>query len=360
MTNRMRTAALVAGATALLPAAAAHAATKTVTMGEPANTVKTFENKYGSDVNDFFPHGVTIHVGDSIKWMATGFHTVDLPKKGTGPAALVAATGQKVTGVNDAAGAPFWFNGQNVLSFNPLLGASLFGKKATYNGSKRVGSGAFTGTGNPPPFTVKFTKAGNFTYYCNIHHGMKGIVHVVPKGKPVPSRKTDAAAVKKMVARDLKAAKAASKATVPAGTVDVGNSAPNGVSVYAFLPRTMTVSVGTTLTFRMTAGQTETHTATTGPGNPQSQPTSYLGQIAASFDGPGPFDARGVYASDPVGTPASLTPTYHGNGFWNSGALDASTATPFGSSNSVKFTAPGTYEFFCMIHPFMHGTVIVK
>jgi plastocyanin len=27
--------------------------------------------------------------------------------------------------------------------------------------------------------------------------------------------------------------------------------------------------------------------------------------------------------------------------------------------NAVTFTTAGTYEFYCLIHPFMHGTVIV-
>jgi plastocyanin len=26
----------------------------------------------------------------------------------------------------------------------------------------------------------------------------------------------------------------------------------------------------------------------------------------------------------------------------------------------VTFTAPGTYEFYCMVHPQMHGTVVVQ
>ena len=26
----------------------------------------------------------------------------------------------------------------------------------------------------------------------------------------------------------------------------------------------------------------------------------------------------------------------------------------------VTFDRPGTYEFYCLIHPFMHGTVIVQ
>jgi plastocyanin len=40
--------------------------------------------------------------------------------------------------------------------------------------------------------------------------------------------------------------------------------------------------------------------------------------------------------------------------------MDQSTATPIPNSNAVTFSAPGTYDFYCMIHPFMHGTVVVQ
>ena len=62
--------------------AAAHAATKAVDMGLPLNAQNTFNRGAGSDVNDFFPHATTIHVGDSVKFVPTSFHTVDLPRKG--------------------------------------------------------------------------------------------------------------------------------------------------------------------------------------------------------------------------------------------------------------------------------------
>jgi plastocyanin len=67
-----------------------------------------------------------------------------------------------------------------------------------------------------------------------------------------------------------------------------------------------------------------------------------------------------VYPSDPPGTLAALSPTLHGNGFWNSGVLDTAKATPLPTSNAVTFTTPGTYNFYCLIHPFMHGTVVVQ
>jgi plastocyanin len=357
---RNRAALLAAtGAVACLVPTAAQAATRVVTLGEPGKTVKTFENKLSSDANAFFPNGVTIHKGDSLKFIDTGFHVLDLPKRGAKAQPLVLPTGQTVAGSLDAAGSPFWFNGQQQVAFNPALLQSKWGKKLTYNGSKEVLSG-FPPGGPPKPLTVKFPKTGKFTFYCPVHPGMKGVVRVVAKGRRAQSGKAVATAVKHQVARDLKTAKRLAKTRVPAGTVDVGSAGPGGVEFYGFFPQTLNVAAGTTVTFRMTKGSFETHTASTGPDNPE-QPGGYLATLSAGFQGATPtIDPRAAYPSDPPGTPAHLTPTSHGNGFWNSGPLDQSNATPFQSSNSVTFSTAGTYQFYCLIHPFMHGTVVVK
>jgi plastocyanin len=106
----------------------------------------------------------------------------------------------------------------------------------------------------------------------------------------------------------------------------------------------------------MTKGSYETHTATFGPGNIED-PSSYIGGIAASFESP-MIDPRGVYPSDV--TPVSFSATTHGNGFWNSGALDSNSKSPLPGNASLKFDTPGTYTFYCLIHPFMRGTVTVQ
>ena len=49
----------------------------------------------------------------------------------------------------------------------------------------------------------------------------------------------------------------------------------------------------------------------------------------------------------------------HGNGFANIGGLDRDPTTPLPASGQIKFTTPGTYHYACLIHPFMHGTIIV-
>ena len=40
-------------------------------------------------------------------------------------------------------------------------------------------------------------------------------------------------------------------------------------------------------------------------------------------------------------------------------AFDTGTVKP-GASATITFTRPGTYTYFCQFHAFMHGTVVVK
>jgi plastocyanin len=354
-------AAIAAGVAALVVPASASAATKVVLMGTPPTKDGKAIGKLAVDVNDFFPNGTTVHVGDKVQFTPVGFHNVDLPKKSGAAAPLLVPTGQPVTGLNDAAGNPFWFNGAlPQVSFNPVLGKSNLGKTLSYSGSKGINSGLPPDSGKPKPMTVKFTKTGTFAFYCDIHPGMKGSVKVLAKSKAIPSAKADAKRLNDQVARDLKIAKTLPKKTPAAGTIDVGEAGKYGIEYFGMLPATQTVAVGTTLKFQMSAGTREVHTATFGPGDPEKEPNSYLGQLAAAFEPPVP---RGdaIYPSDPPPAgPAALAPTLHGNGFWNSGAMDLASATPLPPSNVVTFAAPGTYNFYCLVHPFMHGTVVVQ
>lgn len=356
---RLPVAALgAAAALSLTPAAASAATGKTVLMGLPPSAQKAFEKSF-TDVDAFFPSSVTVHVGDPVTFAPVGFHNVDLPAKGGKPVGLIAPTGSKAA-ENDAAGQPFWFNGQPVLGFNHTLLASAFGKKLSYTGARAVNSGLPLAN-KPKPVVITFKKAGTYTYYCDVHPGMKGIVHVLAKAKRVPSAAADAKRVKKQVAKAVKTMNSLAT-TAPAGTLRVGASGAGGVERLAFVPDTLTVSPGTTVKFAMPPGSREDHTATTGPGDPgdEKQSGTYLGKLAASFNAP-EIDPAATYPSEaPPSGVASLTPSLHGNGFWNSGVLDTTTATPLPADGSVKFSQPGTYQFYCLIHPFMHATVTVK
>jgi plastocyanin len=349
-----RTAALTSAAVVVLLPAAAQAKTKEMYAGPPLATAKKLGQT--TTANAFFPSKLTVNVGDSVSFVPAGFHTVNLPKKGDGPLDLIVPTGQSVAGAADAAGAAFWFNGQPGLSLNPKFAAvSAFGKKFTYTGAKQVESG-LPANEKAKPMTVKFTKAGSYKVYCDLHPGMAATVTVAKKGAKIPTAKQDAAAVKKQGDAAIKAAKGLETTNPGANTVDLGVSAKGGVEYFGMAPSTLTVPAGTTVKFQMTKASYEAHTATFGPGD-INDPNSYLGSVAASFESPA-IDPKGVYPSD--AGPAAISPTLHGNGFWNSGVLDAASKSPLPESSSVTFSTPGSYKYYCLIHPFMVGTVVVQ
>jgi plastocyanin len=328
------------------------ARSKVVYAGGPVKWSHSL-GRYGAGVNNFLIHRVTINVGDTVVWngasLANGFHTVDIPKLNGSDLALITATGNMVQGVNDAAGNPFWFNGKvPMLSFNTaLFGPS--GPKA-YNGTTRIDSGLPLSP-KPHDFKVKFMTPGAFKYYCDVHPGMGGTVVVKAKGAPVPTAQQDASALSSEEQGYVSEAKRIDKTKAPANQVSVGASGPGGLEVYAMFPHTLVINAGTTVRFFMSKDSREAHTASFGP-------ASFLKTLAGSFNGPAPSPAA-IYPSDPPGH-IVLTPTSHGNGFANVGAMDRDSTTPLPAFGAITFTTPGTYRYQCLIHPFMHGTVIVK
>jgi plastocyanin len=186
---------------------------------------------------------------------------------------------------------------------------------------------------------------------------MKAKIVVKGKHAHIPTAKQDKKRIKAQVKLALKRAKKLPTSSAPANTVYVGGSATGGVEYFGMLPATLTVPRGTTVKFAMSLKSFDAHTATFG-GDP-NDPNSYLGPIAQSFEGP-QLDQRGLYPSELPPAVVSYSSTLHGNGFWNSGVMDRSAASPLPSSNSVKFDTPGTYDYYCVIHPFMHGQVVVQ
>jgi plastocyanin len=324
-------------------------------MGTPPSASKSL-GKYGADVNAFFPRTTTIRVGDSVRFLPLGFHNLDLPKKGGAATALFAPQGT-VSGSADPTGAPYWFNGQPNLQFNlPALAPKGFGKTFSYSGAKGVQSGLPVAP-KLKPVTVKFTKAGSYTYYCDIHPGMKATVQVRAKSRSIPSAKGHAKRIKDQVTSALATAKKLSKQAPTGNTVDLGVAGKGGVEIFAMVPAAKTVPAGTTLTFQMSTGPTyETHTATFGPGNIED-PNTYIGKLAASLEGA--IDPAAIYPSEQPPAVGALTPTLHGIGFWNSGALDRVSATPLPPASQVTFITPGTNTYYCLIHPFRKGAVTV-
>lgn len=350
--------ALLAAAMLALPAGAS-ARTKIVYTGAPkAQTqklvakllgkgAKAFKQKYAPAILAFSTQTVTINQGDAVMWEGLSqFHTVDLPGK-SGEDLPLFAQGKTVTGVNDFAGDPFWFDGaEPSVELNPQLNGRIGGKG--YNGTARVDSGA----PGPNTFKVTFTKPGVYRYFCDVHPGMVGYVVVRAKGKPIPSAQQDAASLTKQLTTDILSLKKLATTKVPADHVSLGASGPNGVALLHFFPATLSVKAGTVVTFSIPPGsRIEGHTASFGP-------AGYL--TALSNSSSDAATQKTVYpSSNPALGPIQLSPSSHGNGFANTGWLDSDPTSMFPSSEKIKFTKSGTYHFICLIHSFMTGTIVV-
>ncbi len=353
--------AFLAAASVALPSTAS-ALTKTVYAGaSPAlkklvgkvlgKGAKAFKKKYSPGFAAFSIQTVTINQGDTVKWvgLSAQFHTVDLPGK-SGNYLPLTVPGKPVTGVNDFAGNPFWFDGRPSVEGNPELFSPIGGH--TYDGSKRIDSGAPFAPNAPNTLKVTFTKPGVYKYFCDIHPGMIGYVVVRAKGKPIPSAKQDTASLTKQLTTEILSAKTLASTKVPADHVSLGASASDGVELYHFFPATLSVKAGTVVTFSISPdSRIEGHTATLGP-------ASYLTALANSSSDPA-MQQTYYPSSNPALGPIQLSPTSHGNGFANTGVLDRDPTEPFPSSQRIQFTHPGTYHFICLIHPFMTGTIVV-
>jgi plastocyanin len=336
-------------ALAVLPALAS-ARTQVVYAGGQPAFQKSLLKRQSAEVLAFFPGSVTIHVGDTIVWkgMSINFHTIDLPGPGGKALPLITPTGPMVSGANDAAGSPFWFNATvPQLGFNPALAAPSAAH--TYTGSARVDAGL---PFKPRAFAVRFTKAGNYAYFCDVHPGMHGRVIVLAKQKTAPSGAQIAAAVAREQAKDLTTAAALVRTKIRGDRVSLGLGGRRGVEALRMFQGVTHVKVGTTITFAMAKGSLETHTAAFGP-------KPYLKTLAEGFDMP-IIDARASFRSSPPASgPIVLDQSAHGNGFANTGALADYKGSTLPPLDKITFTQKGTYRFECLVHPFMHGVVVV-
>jgi plastocyanin len=348
-------------AAALVLPSAASALTKIVYAGAPkAQTFKLASKLLGKGVGalvqkyspaflTFLTPTVTITQGDSVKWvgLSANFHTVDLPGARGNDLSLF-VPGARVTGVNDFAGNPFWFDGvKPSAESNPVLNGRTGGH--VYNGSKRIDSGLT----HSNTLNVRFTKPGVYKYFCDVHPGMIGYVVVRAKGKPIPSRSQDAATLNKDLTRDILSVKKLTSTKVPADHVSAGASAPDGVELFHFFPATLSVKAGTVVTFSVSRdSRVEGHTASFGP-------AGYLTALSNSSSDAATQET--VFpSSNPALGPIQVSPTSHGNGFANTGLLINEPTSSFPKSEKIDFTTPGTYHFQCLIHPFMTGTIIVR
>jgi plastocyanin len=343
---------ILLGVAAVAAPSSAAGKTLTVYAGGPPSFAKALHKKYpAAGISNFLIQKVVIHVGDSVSWngksLQGGFHTVDIPALHSSDLSLLVPTGKPAM-ENDAAGNPFWFSGKlPELGFNHALFGASGGNR--YNGTARVDSGLPLSP-KPQDFVVKFTKPGTFNYFCDVHYGMGGQIVVKNKRAAIPTARQNATTLAHEERSYFKQAAAVLKTQVKADTVSLGLSGSHGLEMFAMFPSRLTVKAGTTVQFTVSSHTRQVHTASFGP------PT-YRDSLAASFNTAVPEPAA-IFPSDPPGS-INLGPTSHGNGFASTGGLDRDAATPLAAVGAIKFTTPGTYDFECLIHPFMRGQIVV-
>ena len=243
---------------------------------------------------------------------------------------------------------------------------------------------------NGNTFDVKLAstiKPGTYHYYCSFHGPqMQGRIIVKPKGAPIPSQAAvDRAALSQASTRTAPVRKALEK--IDAAPFDIfkaadiagfepppsdnqkaklkgasfagfGTQDSEGVLANEFLPRTIHAKVGEKVTW------------------------AFVGLHTVSFDVPRYFpifkiEKDGTVVVDPLANsgagphfpeqyPDSAGDTFilDGGTFSGSGFRSSGLSTDSGDNQvvaySLAFSKPGTYQYACLIHPKMVGTVVVK
>lgn len=291
----------------------------------------------GFESNNFFPAILSIHVGDTVNWTIAGFHTVTFDAGQPPLPALIPQPDGTLLG------------GPGFFPFPP----GPMPPTGPYDGSTQVSSGT-PQSPDDPPFSLTFTKAGRYGYYCIIHPGMEAVVTVVEASAPLLRTPDD---IRQQAAgwfqEDIDKIKGAvaryrnATATLPDGDMVVTASAglyeADGGTAFLMLPSRITVPRGSAVAWTQ-PDPTEIHTVTFLSGGP---PVDFVTVT------PNPMGPPRITVAANVAGPSGGT-TYTGTGYVNSGVL------PPGGSFVLVFDAPpGEYEYLCLIHPEMKGTVVV-
>jgi plastocyanin len=296
-------------------------------------TVSACAQSTGADVqlNEFAPNQVTINVGDTVRWSldSTEFHDVVL--------------------LSGAPAPDFVQAGPDGLFINPAAAFPAGGP--TYDGTGFVGSGLLNTGDN---YSLTFSKAGTFPYLCLIHGGMTGTVNVVSGGQGVDTQSAIDARRNAQINADLATIVPNIMANVgelptQGGTVGVAAGVQIGpADVERFMPRKVTIHQGETVSWIWKTEETP-HTVTFLGGQPA--PDVIVPQPQAN--GP-PRLMLGPKMLAPAGNALS----WNGGTLLNSGFLQPMPGQPT-PQFSATFATTGSFDYVCLLHEGMVGTVLV-
>jgi plastocyanin len=324
----VRPAALVGLVTASLAVAAATtSAAQTLTMSAGAESS-------GGDVqlNEFAPTQISVAVGDTVTWKlnSTEFHNILF-----------------------LSGAPvpeFVLPGPDGVFINPADAFPTGGPN--YDGTGVAGSGLLN---KGDSWSLTFTKAGNYTYLCAIHAGMVGTVNVVAAGQSADTQAAVDARATAQINSEL-AVKAVpaimsnvGELQVEGATAGIAGGVENGLAdIQRFLPQRVTIHQGEALTWVWKTTNTP-HTVT------------FLGGQKAPdvvMPIPQPNGPPKLQLSPAMLAPAGDNARWDGASYLNSGFLQPMPGKPT-PAFTVRFDVPGTYDYLCLLHEGMVGTIVV-
>jgi plastocyanin len=316
-----------------MPAFASTAQNYTVLVGSENTSI-------GVSIMSFFPQNLSIHVGDSITWVANSheIHTVTFLAGEDMPDLLIPAP------PNDL---------NTPLQVNPLA-AFPTPTNGMYDGSSYMNSGIIsTDQGFVQSFSLTFTQEGSFPYVCVVHGViMSGTINVVGADVPVMTpAQVQAQAQVEMKAAWHQVPRALAKANSqvvppiknPDGTftrtITLGYESGN-IMVMGFFPKHMVVFPGDTIIWKLSAYNNAPHTVTFYNGTPD-QP---LAIVEVGQNGPiALINPAVLFPSEAVTQGEPL----YANEYFNSGILNPGINDSF---SLVIGNISGTMNYECILH----------
>ena len=297
----------------------------------------------GLHVEAFLPENVTVRQGDSITWKFTALepHTVTFLSGAERPGDFIELPDGR-------------------MALNPEVAFPSGGPE--YDGTGVVNSGFVNVVpGGDLTYTLTFPQRGTFEYVCLIHPFMTGTVTVLAADAPPPLPQsaidTEAEQEKQDFIAEIGALHRGPPKAIARddGTKEYGLLAglsTQKVDLMHFHEPVITIFTGDTVTWSLEASGPP-HTVSFVPRG-QEEPEAIV--LEPQDAGP-PLLLLNPVAAAPAGgdtlDPAAYT---------NSGLLFNPAFGPPGvpGEYSLTFTEPGSYNYLCLLHPWMKGTIRVS
>lgn len=324
----------------------------------------------------FFPSELSVHAGDTIKFglVDTGEpHTVALGTLvdgvlSTSPEddeALFAAVPNMLPGPGDA----------DQTAANPCFvdsGAPPVNTRCTGDQPDFDGTQSFYNSGWLAPqssFTVTLDddiEVGTYHFVCLLHgSAMSGSFTVVDDDEDVPTpaevRAAGEAKLDDLVAKLQPAVQSLSGLDAETAMAGTGSPEVEIGLVNQFGPEALSINVGDSVTWTVLGPHTISFNAPQSANQARAEAPDGSAHVNveafAPSNGPGQPEPEGDGGGEP-GPPILIDAgDWNGEGFLSSGIILSFPPQLF--QYRVTFTQPGTYNFQCLIHPDMEGTVTV-